>query len=598
MLLELYKTRTAVYQNDAARTIIRPVKAFSPTGASRGSHGFFVAISVVVLLACTSSAQLTLQQGAVVKKSAAASRGADLVYALLAGEFALRRADLDTALGYYLDATRLTDDPEVLRGAFKLALHNKDYGTAVRLGQRWRVLQPGNLELGQMLAVTYLLDRRFEDAMRALEDVVGREGINDSRLFTTFGATLLSEMPAEARERMREMADKFSDNARAQYVYAVFLIDTGDYARVVERAAKAAGLDPGFANAYLLQGWALIRDGRVGEGLAAAAAGVAAAPDDVMARGNYARLLLENDRQAEALREFRLVHDHRPHDPDVIQAIGVLSMQQGDFADAEIFFDRLGAFPGRGVEAGYYRGRVAEERGEMQKALDSYRAVPRGEFFKKAQLSIVEVYRKLGEHEKATEQLETVRALAESEQEKVEFYLVHGKVLSDAGRHGEAIDLYTRAMREHGELSELLYARGLAAAELDLLGRFEADLRRILEDEPENADVLNALGYVFADHNVRLQEAKAYILRAYRLQPDNPAILDSMGWVEFRLRNVEAAESFVRRAMAGMRHPEVLGHLVEILCFLRRTGEVAVLLEQGLLEFPDSDYLRRLRGGC
>ncbi len=575
------------------------MQTFPPTGPSLRLRGFAAAFLLVVVSACASSARLPLlQHGAVVEKSVEASRRADLTYALLAGEFAVRRADFAAALGHYLDAARRTDDLEVLRSAFKLALHNKDYAGAVRLGEKWRELEPANLELGQMLAVTYLLGRRFEDAMQALEDVVGHEGINDNRLFTALGATLLSEMPVEARERMQEMAQRFSGNARAQYVYAVFLLDTGDYGRVAELAAKAVELDPGFAGAHLLKGWALILDGRVEAGLTAAAAGVAVAPDNVKIRGNYARLLLENGRPDEALREFRSVHDRRPHNADVIQALGILSMQRGELAAAAGFFDKLKASPGRRVEAAYYQGRVAEERGEMQTALVIYRAIPQGGFFKQAQISIAEVYRKLGEHEKAAAQLETARALAEDEQEKVEFYLVHGRVLSDAGRHREAISLYTRAMREHGELSDLLYARGLAAAELGLLGRVEADLQRILENEPENADVLNSLGYVLADHNVRLDEAKAYILRAYRLQPDNPAILDSMGWVEFRLRNVAVAEGFVRRAMAGLRHPEVLGHLVEILCSRQRAGEAEALLAQGLSEFPGDDYLRGLGGGC
>ncbi len=563
-----------------------------------GFYGFTAVFLLALLSACSFVRPSLLHEGATVSRSAEARQRADLVYHLLAGEFAARHANFPAAFRYYLGATRRTDNPEVLKTAFKLALHSKNYAGAIRLGERWQTLAPDNLEVKQLLAITYVLDRRFEDAMLALEDVIGREGINENRIFTTLGATLLSEMPVAAKERMKEMAERFSDNARAQYVYAVFLLDTGDYGEVARLAGKAAALDPGFANAYLLQGWALILSGQVDTGLAAAATAVAVAPDDVNVRANYARLLLENNRQREALREFRVVYERHPHNADVVQALGILSMQEKDLGAADTFFEKLGAFPGRRAEAVYYGGRVAEERGEMQKALAIYRSIPQGAFFKKAKISIAEVYRKLGDLEKAVGQLEAARALADDEQEKVEFYLVQGRILSAAGRHHEAIGLYTRAMEEHGEINSLLYARGLAAAELGLLGRVEADLGRILREDPENADALNSLGYVLADHNIRLDEAKAYILRAYALQPDDPAILDSLGWVEFRLRNVEVAEALVRRAMAALRHPEVLGHLAEILCLQKRTAEAAALLEEAIGEFPDDDYLQRLRGGC
>ncbi len=578
------------------RTAVYPKEFFSITG----SYGFVVLFPLAVLWACVSSSSHPsfLREGAVVSGSAETSRRADLIYNLLAGELAVRRADLPAALKHYLSAARQTDDLGVLKSAVKLALHDKDYASAIRLGEKWRKADPDNLELKQLLIVTYALDRRFENAMQALEDLIGKEGINENRIFTALGATLLSEMPVEAHQRMKEMAERFSDNAKAQYVYAVFLLDTGDYDAVAEFARKAVELDPGFATAYLLQGWAIILNGRVNEGLATAAAGVAAAPDDVDARANYAKLLLENGRQREALREFQLVYQRHPYNADVVQALGILSMQQEDFEAASAFFDRLGNFPGRRAEAVYYAGRVAEERGEMEVALTTYRSVPQGAFFKKAQISIAEVYRKLGDLEKAIWQLEATRMLVDDEQEKVEFYLVQGEFLKGAGFHYRAIEIYTQAMKEHGDLSSLLYARGLAAAELGLLGRVEADLGRILQMEPENADALNSLGYTFANHNIRLDEAKAYILRAYKLQPDNPAILDSMGWVEFRLNNVEVAEAFIRQAIALLRHPEVFGHLVEILCSRKRVEEASTVLEEALAEFPKDKYLQRLREGC
>lgn len=523
---------------------------------------------------------------------------ADLIYYLLAGEFAVRRADYPAAFGHYREAVRRSDDLEVLKSTFRLALHGKDYAGAVALAERWQARDPDNVEIRQMLAVTYVMARRFEDAMLTLEDLIGRQGVNQDRIFTTLGATLVAEMPSEAAARMKEMAERFSDNPRAQYVYAVFLLDTGAYDEVVEAAKKAVALDPGFAGARLLQGWALVSSGRVEEGLVEAAAAVEIAPDNVNLRFNYAKLLLDNDRPEQALEALRFVHDRRPNNPDVIQTLGILSLRQGDLESASAFFEALQAFPRRRDEAVYYKGRVAEQQGKLKAALAIYQAVPHGKFFKKAQISIAEVHRKAGDLKKSLEHLETARALAEDEEERVEFYLAQGSLLGGAGRHREAIALYTRAMEEHGELGSLLYARGLAASEIGLLDRVEADFMQILKTDPDNADVLNALGFTFADYNVRLDEARRYIERALTLSPDNPAILDSMGWVEFRLHNVEVAEDYVRRAMAAMQHPEVFGHLVEILCAQRRDAEAARSLEEGLGHFPDDDYLQSLRGGC
>ena len=576
------------------RTVVQLREAFPVIGF----NGFVLLFLATVLVACTSVNRWSLLDGRTVVESAETVRHADLVYHLLAGEFAVRSANFPVALTHYLNAVRHTDDPEVLKSAVRLALHNNDYANAIRLSRQWLEYDPGNLELQQLLAVTYVMDRRFEEAMQALEQLIGQEGIDQSRIFTIFSATLLSKLPVEAKQRMKEMAERFSGNARAQYVYAVFLLDTGDYDEVARLAAEAAALEPGFANAYLLEGWALILSGQVEAGLAAASAAVAVAPEDVDVRANYARLLLDNGRLQEALAEFHVVHRHRPHHPDVVQALGILSLQQERFDEALGFFDQLETFPGRGVEAAYYKARIAEERGEPQRALVMYRAIPAGAFFKKAQISIAEVYRKLGDIGKAAEQLEMARELTSETDEKIEFYLVQGDVLSHAKRYQEAIEIYTQAIQEYGELNSLLYARGLAAAELGLIAQVEADLGKILRQDPENVDALNSLGYVLADHNVRLDEAQTYIRRAYALQPDNPAILDSMGWVEFRLHNIDVAEQFIRRAIAGLNHPEVIGHLVEILCVRQQVGEANLLLEEGLQGFPQDDYLQSLRGHC
>ena len=547
--------------------------------------------------ACTAASRI-LQQERTGITTSETRRQADLVYALLAGEFALRHGDFSAAFDHYQSAAQQTSDLAVLKSAFKLGLSNKNYTRALVWGEKWLETAPDDVEIKQLLAVVYVMNGRFEDALSILRGVIGQHEVNERRILTTLSATLMSEMPTQAKQRMKEMAGFFADSAQAQYLYASFLVDTGAYEEGARFAGKATRIDPDFASAYLLQGWALILSGRTDQGLAVAMMATTVAPNDVRILGNYARLLLENGKSDEALKQFRIIHAGNPHNPDVVQAIGILSMQAGDFVTAEAFFDRLGSFPGRSIESTYYRGRVAEERGELHKALIGYRSIPSGDFFKQAQFSIAEVYQKLGEPEKSIEQLEKARLLSVSGQDQVEFYLEQGKVLGKYERYAEAMDLYTRAIEEHGALNSLLYARGFAAAELGLLGNFENDMLRILQDNPNNTDVLNALGYLFADNKIRLDEAKVYIMRAHALAPGDPAILDSLGWVEFRLNNVSVAENFIRQALAHLRHPDVLGHLVEILCTRQRMQEARNLLKEALREFPDDKYLQSLREAC
>ena len=143
--------------------------------------------------------------------------------------------------------------------------------------------------------------------------------------------------------------------------------------------------------------------------------------------------------------------------------------------------------------------------------------------------------------------------------------MLQGEVLRNAGLIRREFDLYTRALNEHIDADALLYARAIAASNLNLIDFVEQDINRILARNPDHPQALNALGYEFAKRNIRLDEAKRYIVRAHHLAPNDPAILDSMGWIEFRLKNYTLAESYVRRAMIDLYEAEIVGHLVEVM---------------------------------
>jgi tetratricopeptide (TPR) repeat protein len=126
------------------------------------------------------------------------------------------------------------------------------------------------------------------------------------------------------------------------------------------------------------------------------------------------------------------------------------------------------------------------------------------------------------------------------------------------------MEVYNAAL-ENGYNSELLYSRAMLAEKMGQLQLLETDLRAILEQEPDNAQALNALGYTLADRTARYDEAYHLIRRALELSPEDFYILDSMGWVLYRLGRLDEAIDFLQRARAIRDDAEVAAHLAEVL---------------------------------
>ena len=141
----------------------------------------------------------------------------------------------------------------------------------------------------------------------------------------------------------------------------------------------------------------------------------------------------------------------------------------------------------------------------------------------------------------------------------------------------------------------MLYARALMAEEIDRIDLLETDLKAILSEDPDNASALNALGYTLADHNSRVDEALGYIKRALEIRPDDPAVIDSMGWVQFRLGNYVKAESYLRKAYDLLDDAEIGGHLVELLWAQGNHDEARKTMHEVLDRFPDDEYLLELQ---
>ena len=173
----------------------------------------------------------------------------------------------------------------------------------------------------------------------------------------------------------------------------------------------------------------------------------------------------------------------------------------------------------------------------------------------------------------------------------VGIYLVEGEVLRNADRYEDAMKLYDDALERLPGNNDLLYARALMAERIDRLDILMSDLQAVLDKEPDNAHALNALGYTLVDRTSRYKEASKYIRRAYELLPNDAAIIDSMGWLQYRLGNHEEALKHLTRAYDLNDDSEIAAHLGEVLWVMGEHQRARKVWNRGLENAPKDKRL-------
>jgi tetratricopeptide (TPR) repeat protein len=306
-----------------------------------------------------------------------------------------------------------------------------------------------------------------------------------------------------------------------------------------------------------------------------------------------AQLHLDAQEYDAALALFDDILAHGPGQPDVLLTAAMVALEVDALDKARDYLTALRATGARPGEAAFLLGQVEEKAGNLDEALEWYDKVD-GENETNARVQSAGILAEQGEMGRAREILHQLRASFPSDSPAL--YLIEGELLREHAREQEAVDVYTEALAEMPDNADLLYARAMVEVGMDRVDLLERDLRRILVDDPDHVDALNALGYTLADRTDRLAEAKSLIERAYQLRPEEPAILDSMGWVLFRSGDAQSAEPYLRKALAATFDPEIAAHLGEVLWALGRKAEARQVWDRALAEDPEHEYLLRTLG--
>jgi Flp pilus assembly protein TadD len=512
---------------------------------------------------------------------------ADLFYKLLLGDVALQRGETALAARAYFEAARESRDPRVAHRATEIALATRQRGLAQDAAKLWATLDPNAERPKQILAALQAGSAgkdiaevgAEEDIRLRLEKVLAEAAVSGqgtAEIFLQLNA-LFAKQPDKKQvyDLMRVLAQPYPTSPEAHFAVSLAALNAeltvgGNYSPAMVEANKALELQPGWERAALLKADILSHDS-TDAAIAYLKTFVAANPDARAAAGALAQAYVEQKRYAEARAVFQTLWDRDRGNRDFEFGVAAISVQMKDWTTAEALFQDLKrAGYGENGVVELYLGQVAEETERYQDAIDRYLAVPEGERAWMAKLRVAAMMAKQNRIAEARRYLADLPAVTVDQ--RLQVRQAEAALLRDANDNIAAYTVLKQALVEHPDSPELLYDAAMVAEKLDKLDEAEASLRRVVELKPDDAQALNALGYTLVDRTQRTSEGFALIEKAHKLAPDDPFILDSMGWAFYRLGKLDDAEMYLSRAMTQRPDAEIAAHLGEVLW---KKGDVA-----------------------
>ena len=516
---------------------------------------------------------------------------ADSALDLMVAEIALARGETAVAVERYLRLARDQDDPAIAERAVRIAVYSQDLEAAIEAAQRWIELDPGRIEARQVIAAIYIRQDRIEEAFAFINDLIRTSGLEDAQLFPPLLGILAREKNANTVLAVTQrIALENPDRGYAQYLHAMLAAQNGRSEESLKYFDRSLELEE-IEGVHATRARVLLRLGRSSEAVVSLERAVARNPDDQNLRLTYARVLVDVKEYEKARVEFEKLHQASPEDAELLYTLGLLSLEAQRLDDAEKYMMMLIRLNQREGEAQYYLGRINENRRLYEDAIDWYRQVHVGEYKFDARLRIADLLGLLERTDEALEHLDAMLRGSQSNGSLVRIYITKGELLRGARRYEAAMEVFNTALDIVPGNSDLLYARALVAERLGRIDQLEADIRQILRTEPDNAHALNALGFTLADQTDRYDEAYELLERAIEIMPDDPAIIDSWGWVHYRLGKYEEALRYLRRALARLDDPEIAAHLGEVLWVTGDQDAARDVWQRALKEFPEDPKL-------
>ena len=517
---------------------------------------------------------------------------------LLLAEIAAQRDRLNLSVTVYLDLARKTHDPRISQRATEIALFAHNPKAALEAARLWNTEDPDSDRARQTVSGLLVSEGKLSEAQPFLEQMMSKAGPQTGALFMSLHSLLSRHADkAAVAELTRTLAKPYPRMPEAAYAVALADLDAGDVEGAQRSVHAAEELKPGWDAAALLHGQ-ILQTGKDGQEIRNTKPAreffrgfLDKYPNSQDVRLMYARLLVDDKQFTLAREQFQVILKSAPDNPDVTVAVGLLSMQLQDYAAAETYLKHVLALNYREPDTvRYYLGQLHEEQKDWAGARQWYGQVQGGDQYIPSRMRMANA---LGHENRLQEGRDLLHSLpAETAEQRTVLAQADAQLLTDAHDWQGAFDALTGALKTQPDSPELLYDRAMVAEKMDRLDLLESDLRHVIAVKPDHAHAYNALGYTLADRTDRYSEALELIQKAVSLAPGDPFIIDSLGWVQYRLGKLNDAQRTLKEAYDRQADPDSAAHLGQVL-WAQGDKEAAHRLWQASYKAnPDSETLR------
>ncbi|HFD92759.1 MAG TPA: tetratricopeptide repeat protein [Gammaproteobacteria bacterium] len=515
---------------------------------------------------------------------------ADILYELLVADIAVQRQYYALAIDRYLSLAKRTGDPRITGMATRVAIYARDNRHALEAAELWVKQDPENAEARQAIIAALIRAGRPQDSFPHVDALMAMEDSGPDNGLRLISSLLGREQDIKAAMVVMEhVVAQEGGNAGVWLVYGQLAMRASDLEIASKAVDKALKLRPGWVDAILLHARLLQLRGDNQGAYAYLGKAVTKTPDEARLRLAYARLAMDEKQFEVALQQYEHLVKQAPDNDELKYTLGLLLLQMQRVDEAESYLKQIRSRGARFNDVNFYLGWIGEYRNNTQEAIDYYQAVGGGANYLEAGIRAAILMARQGDVKGARAQLERLRQEAPAHLRRIS--LVEGEILRSVEQYDEAMRVYDAALEVTPDDEGLLYARAILAEQMDRLDLMEQDLLRIIQQDPDNVDALNALGYTLADRTDRYEEAYGYIKRALELSPGNNAILDSMGWVLYRLGKYDEAIKFLRQSLKLKADYEVAAHLGEVLWVSGAQDEALEVWNQALEHFSGNKVL-------